>query len=373
MDKIHPTNTLSARAPTQEEYKDLVKFLDENLRPQNKWSIASEYPTALNQENIHNLRIISEGSQVLSHAALKTHIIKTPNAILKAGAIGSVVTHDKYRNQGLSRMVLQDCIDLAKKQDCDFAILWTNLHEFYQKIGFALAGYEISLAVDENFQVQRDSQYKILKSPNVDPTAIYKLMSQHTVTTFRNPEEIRKYLNIPNSNVYTLWEPNGTLGAYCVEGKGADLGGYVHEWGGGVSKILQLLKYIQEDQKRTITIIAPNHATNLIEQCESKGASKTQGFIGMIKLINEEAFFKKIHKHARADLGITNLVLEKTGEDYRIGTTEQYLTSKDPIDIIPLIFGPRKFSSLDGFNPEQAKTLDKIFPMPFWLGGWDSV
>lgn len=373
MDTIHPKNTLEARAPTIEEYKDLVKFLDENLRPKNKWSITSEYPTALNQENIHNLRIISEGAQFLSHAALKPHIVKTPIAIFKAAAIGSVVTNDKYRNQGHSRAVLNECIDLAKKQDCDFAILWTNLYEFYQKIGFALAGYEISLTVDENFQVTRDPQFKILKSPNVDPMALHKLMSQHTVSTFRNPDEVRKYLNIPNSNVYTLWEPSGALGAYCVEGKGADLGGYIHEWGGGVSKILQLLKYIQEDQKRNITIISPKHSVNLINDCLAKGAVKNEGFLGMIKLINEDNFFKKIHRHARIDLGITNLVLEKSGDEYLIGTTEQHLNTKDPVDIIPLIFGPRNFSDIQGFEPATLKTLERIFPIPFWLGGWDSI
>lgn len=373
MDKIQGNNSLTAHAPSPEEYKDLVKFLDQVLRPQNGWSITSEYPTALNQENIHNLRIITEGNQVLSHAALKPHIIKTPIAIFKAGAIGSVVTHDKYRNQGLSRTVLNDCLELAKKQDCDFAILWTNLHDFYQKIGFALAGYEISLTVDAAFDVQKDSQYKILKGSNVDPIALHKLMSQHTVSTFRNPDEVRKYLNIPNSSVYTLWEPNGTLGAFCVEGKGADLGGYIHEWGGGVSKILQLLKHIQEDQKRSITIITPAHAKNLIEQCIEKGAVKNEGFLGMIKLINEDAFFKKIHRHARIDLGITDLVLEKHEDEYRIGTTAQYLSSKDPVDIIPLMFGPRKFSEIKGFDPSTAETLEKIFPLPFWLGGWDSI
>lgn len=377
MDKIQPKpnniDALIAHAPTQDEYKDLVKFLDQNLRSQNAWSIISEYPTALNQENIHNLRVITEGNQVLSHAALKPHIIKTPVAIFKAGAIGSVVTHDKYRNQGLSRTVLNDCLDLAKKQDCDFAILWTNLHDFYQKIGFALAGYEISLVIDENFQVQKNSEYKILKTPNVDPMALHKLMSQHTVSTFRNPDEVRKYLNIPNSNVYTLWETNGSLGAYCVEGKGADLGGYIHEWGGGVSKILQLLKHIQVDQKKDITIIAPNHAQNLIEKCVENGAKKIQGFLGMIKLINEDAFFKKIHRHARLDLGITNLVLEKSGNEYWIGTTEQYLNTTDPVDIIPLMFGPRLFSEVQGFEPATVATLEKIFPMSFWLGGWDSI
>lgn len=373
MDKIQQNSPQSAHAPTTDEYPNLVKFLDESLRPQNNWSIASEYPTALNKENIHNLRIITEGETVLSHAALKPHIIKTPIAILKVGAIGSVVTHEQHRNRGLSRTVLNECIDLAKSQDCDIAILWTNLYDFYQKIGFSLAGYEISLLIDEKFDVHIDPQNKILKTSNVDPMALHKLMSKHTVSTFRNPDEVRKYLAIPNSNVYTLWEADGSLGAYCVEGKGADLSGYLHEWGGSVPKILQLLKYIQTDQKRAITIISPRHSTNLIDQCLEKGAQKNEGFLGMIKLLNEDAFFKKIHRHARGDLGMTNLVLEKEGDEYRIGTTEQYLKSTNPVDIIPLIFGPRLFSDVEGFDPKQAAQLEKIFPIPFWLGGWDSI
>ncbi len=373
MDKLQQNSPPSAHAPTADEYPSVVQFLDHSLRPKSNWSIATEYPTALSKENIHNLRVITEGETVLSHAALKPHIVKTPIAILKVGAIGSVVTHEGYRNKGLSRTVLNDCLDLAKKQDCDIAILWTNLYDFYQKIGFALAGYEISLLIDETFKVSLDPQCKILKSPHIDPMALHKLMSKHTVSTFRNPDEVKKYLNIPNSNVYSLWNPDGSLGAYCVEGKGADLGGYIHEWGGGVSKILELLKYIQQDQNKPITIIAPAHASNLIEKSVERGAQKNEGFLGMIKLLNEDAFFKKIHRHARGDLGMTNLVLEKEGDEYRIGTTEQYLKSDSPVDIIPLIFGPRRFSEVKGFDPKAAEQLEKIFPIPFWLGGWDSI
>src|SRR5690606_16360246 len=102
MDKIQQNTPQSAHAPTADKYPQVVKFLDQSLRPQNNWSITTEYPTALNKENIHNLRIITDGETVLSHAALKPHIIKTPIAIFKVGAIGSVVTHEQYRNKGLS-------------------------------------------------------------------------------------------------------------------------------------------------------------------------------------------------------------------------------------------------------------------------------
>src|SRR6185437_12061349 len=88
---------------------------------------------------------------------------------------------------------------------------------------------------------------------NVDAEAILRLYSQHTTGTVRTAEDIRKFLKIPNSKVYTAWNQNNRLEAFAIEGKGMDLGGYVHEWGGGVSKILPLLRHIRVTQDRPIT------------------------------------------------------------------------------------------------------------------------
>jgi predicted N-acetyltransferase YhbS len=368
MDKIQIPHS-----PTQEEYPELVKFLDQNLRPQNKWSISAEYPTAFSTENLHNIRVITDGSKILSHAALKPHIIKTPQAIFKVAAIGSVVTHSEYRNQGLSKTIITDCLELAQKQDCDLAMLWTNLYDFYQKMGFALAGFEISLTIDGNFSAVKDPQFKILKTHLVDPQAIHKLLSQHTVATMRSLEEIRKFLSIPNSNIYTLWESNGTIGAFAVEGKGADLGGYIHEWGGSVSRLIQLFKYIQTEQARTITVICPRHSQNLIEQCRKLNAGVHEGFLGMMKMVNEEKLFQKIQRHARQDLGVANLVLDKQGDEYRIGTTEQFICTHNEGEILQFIFGPRLFTDVKGLSKNTLDILDRVFPMPIWLWGWDSV
>lgn len=364
---------ISVRSPSEQEYIDLLKFLDKTLRPQNQWSISAEYPTTLSQENLHNLRMIKDGNEVLSHAALKPHILKTPMAIFKVAAIGSVVTNDHYRNQGYSKKVLEDCLELAKKQDCDVAVLWTNLFDFYKKIGFSLAGYEISIVIDENFKGAEDSKVKIMKGSQVDPLAIHKVMNQHTVLTFRSPEDVKKFMKIPNSNIYTVWEPSGQLSAYAVEGKGADLTGYIHEWGGSVAKLSQLFKYIQKDQNKNIVVICPKHSTNLITDLTSRGGSYHEGFLGMIKIINENNFFNKIHKHARSDLGINNLVLEKKDSEYRIGTYEQFLSTNEISDLVPLIFGPADFRHIPNLKPHTIQTLERLFPIPFWLWGWDSI
>jgi hypothetical protein len=79
------------RPPIESEYDRVLEFLDNRLRPHSPWSIASEYPTALSRSNLNNIRIITEAEKVLSHAVLKPLIIKSPLAIFKVGAIGSVV------------------------------------------------------------------------------------------------------------------------------------------------------------------------------------------------------------------------------------------------------------------------------------------
>ncbi len=368
MDKIHIPHS-----PSQTEFPELVKFLDQNLRPKNSWSICAEYPTAFTTENIHNIRIITEGEKFLSHAILKPLFVKTPQAVFKIAAIGSVVTNSEYRNQGLSKTIITDCLDLAKAQDCDIAMLWTNLYDFYQKMGFALAGFEVSLTIDSHFEVQVDPKFKILKTHMIDASAIQKLLSQHTITTLRSLEEIKRFLSIPNSHIYTLWEPNGTIGAFAVEGKGADLGGYIHEWGGSVSRLLQLFKYIQTDQNKVITVICPRHSQNLIEQCRRMKAGVHEGFLGMMKIVNDVSLFQKIQRHVRQDLGISNLVLDKNKDEYRIGTDEQFICTTSEGEILQFIFGPRSFNDIKGLNKSTTETLNRIFPLPLWLWGWDSI
>ena len=212
------------RSPREAELPQVLDFLNKKLRSEANWSIAAEYPTALTPNNLHNMRIIADDDKVLSHAVMKPLIIKSPHVIYKVGAIGSVVTDDQHRGQGLSTQVIQDCLKSASEQSCDIAILWTDLFDFYRRLGFELAGSEISFIIEENFEVPAHT-LRFSTDSKVSPDAIYRLYSQHSVNSVRTIEETRKFLSIPETKVYTAWEPNGQLAAYAIEGKGIDLGG----------------------------------------------------------------------------------------------------------------------------------------------------
>lgn len=358
------------RPPLESEYKQVLDFLDHSLRPNAGWSILSEYPTALSLSNIKNIRIITDEKKVLSHAVLKPLIIKSPTCIFKVGAIGSVVTDSNHRNQGLSSQVLANCLDEAKRQECDIAMLWTNLHDFYRKLNFELAGAEISFTFENEFTANNSTQYKILKSNSVSHEAIYRLYSQHTVGTARSPEDIRKFMSIPNTTTYTAWDPSGQLQAYAVEGKGIDLTDYIHEWGGNVPALMSTLSFIRKEKKKPFTIIVPKHSENFISELKRVSSSMHEGYLGMIKLMNPELLFAKIKRAART-LGISDLVLEKRGPDYVFGLGKDLVFISEERALVQILFGPSP--EIDSFQDSTQKTISKILPLPLWVWGWDSV
>jgi predicted acetyltransferase len=359
------------RAPFEGEITEIMRFLDTHLRPKESWSLAAEYPSAFAEANLGNLRIIKDDSEVLSHALVRPVIIKTPAGLFKVGGIGSVVTSDKHRNQGLSSKTIDSCIEAARSLGCDFAILWSDLHDFYRRLGFELAGTEVSALIDREFKVE-DIHLKFLDSARIAPEALHRLYSQHTVTSLRTLDETRRYLQIPNTKVYTAWDKTGSLKAYAIEGKGADLTGYIHEWGGGVSALQSLLAHVRKSTGRNITVIMPRHATNLIRTFESKGFKTQIGYLGMVKILNHENLFNKIKRHAR-NIGIENLVLDFKQDKFYIGTSDEMFMTDSEQDIVRLIFGPQSATEISGFDKSTSEIMERIFPLNLWIWGWDSV
>lgn len=355
------------------EMTAFVNFLSTHLRPDQQWSIAEEYPLAIHGANLNNVRVIVEEGNFLSAAVMKPLIIKCPAGLFKVAAIGSVVTAPEHRNRGLSRQVLDGCLDAARAHGCDFAILWTNIFDFYRKLGFELAGTEISLGIAKDFKSpEAAAGLRFMQSNKIQPEAVLRLYSQHTTGSVRTVEDIRKFLTIPNSRVYSAWDAQNNLQAYLVEGKGADFGGYIHEWGGAVSKLTALLSFAAGQSAQGLTLIAPAHSGNLIRTLKAAGCPDHSGVLGMIKILNPSAFLTKIKKFARG-MGIEDVVLESRDGRYYLGSKQEMFSTDTDSDLVRLIFGPLKASDLKAFDKETAATFEKIFPISMWIWGWDSV
>lgn len=364
---------MEVKIPKSTDWTHLNEFLDKQLRAEVSWSLSDEYPLAFSEKNRENIRVITDQDQVVAHAVVHPVAIKTHYHLFKVGLIGSVVTDEDKRGQGLSREILQSCLQACEAQACDIAMLWTDMFNFYAKFGFEVSGSEIALQLDNSYQPEIKTSLKILESTKVSPEAILKVFNKHNLRSIRSAQDIGQYLKIPNTELYTAWnQQTNALEAYCVLGKGADFTNYVHEWGGGVAALQTLLKHIQSKKKATITVIAPPQCQNLIEKVVASGGKKYFGVLGMIAITNPTQFCKKIKKGARA-LGYNDFIFEFRESQYYFGYGDEIYQTDSPHDIIRLVFGPAKPEQIHNFSPKALEALKNIFPIPFWVWGWDSI
>lgn len=359
------------RPPFENEYSKVINFVSNSLRPNYQWNISEEYPTAFNLANLNNIRVMFDDSEVVSHALIKPLLVKTPLLILKVAGIGSVVTANSHRQQGLSRKVLEDCLKTAEAQGCDIALLWTDIPDFYRKFQFELAGADNHFIINKPLPTTAPP-LRFVTGPQVSAEAILNLYQRHTVTTLRTADEIRKFLKIPNTNVYTAWHANNQLAAYAIEGKGADLGGHIHEWGGNLPELFALLNYVRSSTQKNLSLIAPAHAQNLTRQLDSNGIPKQENFLGMIRILRTDLLCSKIKKASR-DLGMDDFIFERQGSQYYIGRPGHIFKTDSLVDLTRLIFGPWQPKDIYNFDADSLALLNKIFPVQMWMWGWDSV
>ncbi len=356
---------LVPRSPTPQELPGIIDFLTQNLRAGHSWTIANEYPLVFQETNCQNIKALFDGPKVIAHAAIKYHIIKNPVGLFKVAAIGSVVTAPEYRNQGYSQKLLEHCVQSATADGADIAILWTDLYDFYRKLDFELAGFETSVVVEKPLQVP-SLGLKFLDSTKVDPSAILQLYAQHTVGSIRTAEELKRYLQIPNTRVFTAWDGENRLKAYAVEGKGADLKGYIHEWGGGVSELLALFAHARQALGQSMTVIMPRSAQNMRTRLTELAPTVNYGYLGMIRPLHTENLILKAKRYALS-LGVKDFVLEKRPDGVFIfGRGENLFETKDLKVLTKVLFGSPDSTHFDSI-------LSPILPIPMWIWGWDSV
>lgn len=357
---------------TTQDFTELTQFLNSNLRPTNTWSITDEYPLAFTPQNIDNLKVIKSENKIVAHACVKTLLVRSPGGLFKVAAIGSVVTAEEFRNLGLSKKILEDVLKTSAEQGHDFAILWTDLFDFYRKLDFELAGSELSVVINESFAPTKDSSWKFMHTNKISPEAIARVYSQHTVGVLRTSEDVRKHLSIPNSNVYSMWDSNNQLLAFAVEGKGLDLGGYIHEWGGKVPALLALFAEIRKARQQDITVIFPSHAKNLARNFEGHGLQPHEGYLGMIKPLDKRNLFFKVLRQARF-AGVSDFVIYESNGEYFFGLKDKIYKTSSIHDVTKLIFGPFPPEELYDFDSETSEALKKFLPIPMWIWGWDSI
>lgn len=222
---------------TASELRTRNELLQSALRSEpSSFDIAAEYPLVLGASGASFSYCSGGGDGIQAHANLwpRTLICPDTNGRYAVGLIGNVATAERFRGQGMMNALMTDIKRQAVDMGMEALLLWSDLLEFYQKLGFQSFGHECRWQfASRDLVVPRRQGWRQLPPDEARSLAAAMLTCRFPVpmTLERSFEEFQALLTIPALKIFGYFDHSGTLTGYLLEGRGADLVGVVHEWG----------------------------------------------------------------------------------------------------------------------------------------------
>ncbi len=356
-----------------EERRSALDLINSALRPNGPSTILKEYPLVLGKGNLHNMRVVVKGREVLSHAALYFSKLRSRDIVFDVGGVGSVATHPEYRGRGLASAVIRDCVSIMKESHCHLSVLWTQRHDFYRKLGYEAAGseYLFRARASDFAHVSRDC--KVVPYSRRRLSAIIEIHERETLRTERTRKQYETYLGIPKTKTLLAMRGNAVT-AYAVMGKGEDFGNCIHEWGGNAGDLLSLVReFTSSSSSGEIMILAPAQENEFTRLLRRMRLTEMFEYLAMMRIIDLESLSSLLH----------NCLSPRLGGEFRVWRSASGLMMKAGAEeakveqeqkLVRVLFGPEPASSLlGGFSPQTLRALDGALPIPLFIWGLDSV
>ena len=259
-------------------FKQRSNLLQQSLRPNcNSYPIESEYPIVLSKDNPQFSYCVTESDRKFSPPKLVAHANFWPRMMFEKSTqveypialVGNVATDLKYRGCGVMKNLLESLWRRATQSSFHALILWSDLHQFYQKLGFTACGYEHRICFShqklQNFT--GDFKFVVPASESFGEDVVNEMLRLRVSTPFslkRSSKEFMELLKIPDTIVLMSYQDQ-ELNAYVILGKGNDMIGVVHEWGASKPEIiLAALKHIVLATRwQHIWLLAPVNIGNI--------------------------------------------------------------------------------------------------------------
>lgn len=98
-------------------------------------------PVFLTEHKFSHCRVMEDDGKVIGFAALIIHPVPTKGLV---GRVEDVVVDEGYRGQGLGRKIMEDLVDIAKREKIEVLNLTSNpkripARKLYESLGFELS------------------------------------------------------------------------------------------------------------------------------------------------------------------------------------------------------------------------------------------
>lgn len=278
----------------EDEAEAFVPVLDLWLRPGQACSASVEQPLLVGPGAPALRRVVRRDGIPVSHGALHRLAYRLPGARLSVGIIGAVATAPAERGRGHAGRIVRTLVDDARAAGADVLVLWSEADALYLREGFVRGGCErLHLARLGNLaRIRRRTRARPLRFEDV--STVIAMHQRQPAGTVRSPAEWQAALALPRTEWYVL-EDRSEIVAYGVVGKGADLEGCLHEWGGEETALPELcagilgLRCVEE-----LVVMSPPWKTTAERAMDYCGIPAVTGVLGMIRILEPEALCRRL-------------------------------------------------------------------------------
>ncbi len=238
---------------TDTEFSNRDSLLQVCLRPDPlPFLIRAEYPIVLANSGSDFSYCLNFQNRLCSHANLwpRSVIDRQGRVRTRIGLVGNVATDPSMQGRGHMRELLSKLEDIATRQSLSALVLWSDLDQFYHKLGYESVGQELHLGFAKVDKRRPSSKSYLgsfqLNGPLVEGEweAMLALRPNLPLTLERSIEEFQQQLTIPWLDCFRAYR-GGKLSAYILIGKGYDMVGVMHEWGASdIQDLLSLIDHV---------------------------------------------------------------------------------------------------------------------------------
>lgn len=343
----------------------------------------AEYPTVFGPRARGTIVREVDDGRVRSACAILVRDLRTPAGSIRVGLIGSVATASADRGRGLASMVLRRAEEELARRGCVAGLLWADDETFYGARGYARIGCE------EDFVLGRETLARLPESTRVrdarsgDAGAIHRLYREHPRRVIRTRRETAALLGAPGMRVFVHERGgengdahDGAIDAYLCLGRGGDMVGAAHEWGGDTDALLRLLRAaLAEPDVAPLYLMAPltadgTPAAGLTARLRELGVPSAPGVLAMGKLLDPRAAIRLVEDAACAAIAWND---DPDRPASRTATGPRGAVRVGDDRLLELLFGVSgRREAADAFERAVGTTIPSLPLAPF-LWGLDSI
>lgn len=367
------SSSVEVRAPSAAERDALFAWLNTGLRRGAWRRLEREFPTVAQCGPLSGHVVALQEERFAAHALAHTARLRAGPHRFDVGMIGMVYTDPARRGAGLARRCIDSALAEIRRRGAGLCLLWSELDDFYRRLGFARAGREWFFWLEREALAARvaasDPTPLSVGAPGPhDWPALEALYAGHPARAERPPGALQTLATGPACSVAVARDAVG-VAAYAARGRGDDFPDIVHEWAGDPSAVMACLASLAAGRD-WLGLLCPPTARAMLATLSAGGFRRFRNDLAWCRVVDAALLW---HQLAERAAPLRALDVSGAGDHIACRAAGGEVVLDAAAFLAWLLDGAEPLALVQILAADERNALREVLPVPLYLWGFDSV